>query len=205
MKVSSFYLNDISDYDDIIEYLTKTIEDKFFSIGKNSISVSRFISFLKKAIKCYIRLKYQKDISIIMTLPSIDEKLIYHDKKNDDIVKIRLSSDKIYGILDGNYTTFEDYIMEIIEQLDTELTSDCKFSFNSYLTTQLNNMVDVALMELKSTYSDEFLKNNIIKKESWIKLSQHSAVFKDYYIQYMENPKNKKLFFSFLKLLAVNL
>lgn len=205
MKVSSFYLNDLTDYNDIIEYLVSTIEDKFYGVGKNSISLSKFIHFIKKSLKCYIRLKYQKDINIIMTLPHIDEKLIYHDKNNDNLVKIRLSSDKVYNILNGEYANFEDYVYEIIEQLDTEITTDGKFSFNSYLTTQLNNMVDVALMELKSAYSDEFLKNNIIKKESWIKLSQHSAVFKDYYIQYMENPNNKKLFFTFLKLLAVNL
>lgn len=205
MKISSFYLNDLSDYNDIIEYLTKTIESKFYGIGKNSISVSKFLSFLKKSIKCYIRLKYQKDINIIMTLPIIDEKLVYHDKSNSDIMKIRLSPDKIYSILNGMYKEFDDYIIEIIEQLDTEITSSNTFSFNSYLVKQIDNMVDVALMELKSSYSDTFLKENIVNKECWLRLSQNSSVFKDYYIQYMENSSNKKLFFTFLKNLVKKL
>lgn len=70
MKVDAFYLNDISNYDDIVEYICSTIDEKFYGIGKNSISVSRLISFLKKSLKIYIKLKYQKDIHIIMTLMS---------------------------------------------------------------------------------------------------------------------------------------
>ena len=53
MKVDAFYLNDISNYDDIVEYICSTIDEKFYGIGKNSISVSRLISFLKKSLKIY--------------------------------------------------------------------------------------------------------------------------------------------------------
>lgn len=199
MKVSSFYLNDISNYDDIVGYLTETIEEKFYGIGKNSISISKFITFLKKAIKIYIRIKYQKDTTIIITLPTIDEKLIQHDSMNDSVIKIRLLYENVVSILNGQYPGFREYIEELIEQLDIEITSNNKFSFIQYLQTQLDNMVDVALIELRASFSEEYLKTNIIQKDCWVKLSQQSSVFKDYYLNYMENPSNKKLFFSFLK------
>ena len=205
MKISSFYLNDISEYDDIVGYLTNTITEKFYGIGKNSISISRFMTFIKRALKSYIRIKYQKDINIIITLPTIDEKLIQHDTQNDNVVKLRLSYETVVSILIGEYETFNEYIEEIVEQLDTELTSNNKFSFIEYLTTQMPNMVDVALIELKSSFSDEYLRENIVKKDSWIKLSQESSVFKDYYLNYMENTSNKKLFFTFLKNLVKRL
>lgn len=199
MKVSSFYLNDISNYDDIVGYLTETIEEKFYGIGKNSISISKFITFLKKAIKIYIRIKYQKDATIIITLPTIDEKLIQHDSMNDSVIKIRLLYENVVSILNGQYPGFREYIEELIEQLDIEITSNNKFSFIQYLQTQLDNMVDVALIELRASFSEEYLKTNIIQKDCWVKLSQQSSVFKDYYLNYMENSSNKKLFFSFLK------
>lgn len=199
MKVSSFYLNDISNYDDIVGYLTETIEEKFYGIGKNSISISKFITFLKKAIKIYIRIKYQKDTTIIITLPTIDEKLIQHDSMNDSVIKIRLLYENVVSILNGQYPGFREYIEELIEQLDIEITSNNKFSFIQYLQTQLDNMVDVALIELRASFSEEYLKTNIIQKDCWVKLSQQSSVFKDYYLNYMENSSNKKLFFSFLK------
>lgn len=202
MKIESFYLNDISEYDDIAEYINSTIQDKFYGVGKNSISVTRLISFLKKALKIYIKLKYQNDINIIMTLPSIDKKIVSHDDGN---VRIRLSYEKISNILNGNYDNYIEYIQEIIDQLETEITSKNKFNFNEYLYKQLNGLIEVALLELKCKFSNEYLKENIIKKESWIKLAQASNVFNDYYMAYMNNSKNKELFFNFLKLLAKKL
>lgn len=202
MKIESFYLNDISNYDDIVEYINTTIDNKFYGVGKNSISISRLISFLKKSLKIYINLKYQKNLNIIMTLPSMDEKIIIHDIRNDDKVKIRLSYDKISSILNGEYEDYINYIQEIIDQLETEITSNNKFSFTEYLIVQLEGLSNMALAELRGVYSSEFLKENIVKKESWIKLSQSSNVFKDYYTAYMDNPKNKGLFYAFLKSLV---
>lgn len=202
MKVDAFYLNDISNYDDIVEYICSTINEKFYGIGKNSISVSRLISFLKKSLKIYIKLKYQKDIHIIMTLPNMDEKIVLHDIRNDDRVKIRLSYEKITNILNGRFPELYDYVQEIVEQLETELTSNSKFSFIEYLTVQLDGLSNIAIMELKGNFSSAFLKENIIKKESWLKLSQNSTIFKDYYTAYMDSSKNKELFYAFLKALA---
>jgi len=202
MKIESFYLNDISNYDDIVEYINTTIDTKFYGVGKNSISISRLISFLKKSLKIYINLKYQKNLNIIMTLPSMDEKIIIHDIRNDNKVKIRLSYDKISSILNGEYEDYINYIQEIIDQLETEITSNNKFSFTEYLIVQLEGLSNMALAELRGVYSSDFLKENIIKKESWIKLSQSSNVFKDYYTAYMDNPKNKGLFYTFLKSLV---
>ena len=54
MKIDAFYFNDLSDYDDILEYLCSSIESKYYGVGKNSISISQFINFLKQVIKIYI-------------------------------------------------------------------------------------------------------------------------------------------------------
>lgn len=199
MKVEAFYLNDISNYEDIIDYLTNTIDNKYYGVGKNSISISRLITFLKKAIKIYVRLKYQKDINIIMTLPTIDEKLVINDTINNNLVKIRLNYDKISSILEGKFSDYQTYLEELLEQLETEITSNNKFSFTEYLTVQLTGLIDVAVLELKSNYSSSYLKHNLVNKASWIKLSQHSSVFRDYYNAYMDSPNNKKLFYTFLK------
>jgi len=205
MKVDAFYLNDISNYDDIVEYISSTIYEKFYGVGKNSIAVSRLITFLKQALRIYIKLKYQKDIHIIMTLPTMDEKIVLHDIRNDNRVKIRLSYEKITDILNGQFPGLYDFIQEIVEQLETELTSNSKFSFSEYLIVQLNGLSDIALAELRGNYSVGYLKNNIIKKESWIKLARCSNVFKDYYTSYMDSSKNKELFYKFLKLLIKKL
>lgn len=202
MKVDAFYLNDISNYDDIVEYICSTIDSKFYGIGKNSIAISRIISFLKKSLKIYIKLKYQKDINIIMTLPSMDERIVLHDIRDDDRVKIRLNYEKISNILNGQFPNLYDYIQEIVEQLEIELTSNNKFSFTEYLTTKIDGLSNMALAELRGNFSTEYLKENIINKESWLKLSQNSTVFKDYYTAYMDSSKNKELFYTFLKSLA---
>ena len=57
MKISTFYLNDISEYEDISEYIYKQISKKYFGVGVNSISISRLVSSLRKIIKTYIKLK----------------------------------------------------------------------------------------------------------------------------------------------------
>ena len=199
MKVDAFYLNDISNYDDIVEYIVSTIDEKFYGVGKNSIAISRIISFLKKSLKIYIKLKYQKDINIIMTLPNMDERIVLHDIRNDDKVKIRLNYEKITDILNGQFPYLYDFIQEIVEQLEIELTSNNKFSFTEYLTTKIDGLSSMALAELRGNFSIDYLKENIINKESWLKLSQNSTVFKDYYTAYMDSPKNKGLFYAFLK------
>lgn len=200
MKVAEFYLNDISQYDDISEYLKCTIEDKFYGIGKNSISISRFTSYIKKALKTYIKLKYEKNVSIIITFTSSDEKIVSNDNKN--IVRLRVSYDVISGILNGEYSSYGNFINELLDQLETELNGNT-FKFNEYLVLQMNSLVTIAAMELKSNYSSTYLQKNIVKKESWIKLSEKSSVFNDYYKAYMENSISRECFYKFLKSLIV--
>lgn len=199
MRVSEFYLNDISQYDDISEYLSSVIEQRFYGIGKNSIAISKFTTFLKKALKTYIRLKYDKEVIVIMTFTSSDEKIVSNDNKN--IVRLRVSYDIMSGILSGEYPQYNDFILELLDQLETELNGNT-FKFNEYLKLQMNGLVTIAVMELKANYSSAFLKNNITNKESWIKLSEKSSVFKDYYKAYMENTIDKGVFYSFLKALV---
>lgn len=200
MKVAEFYLNDISQYDDISEYLKCTIEDKFYGIGKNSISISRFTSYIKKALKTYIKLKYDRDVSIIITFTSSDEKIVSNDNK--DIVRLRVSYDVVSGILNGDYSSYGNFINELLDQLETELNGNT-FKFNEYLVLQMNSLVTIAAMELKSNYSSTYLQKNIVKKESWIKLSEKSSVFNDYYKAYMENSISRECFYMFLKSLIV--
>ena len=199
MKISSFYLNDISNYDDIVDYITDTIYKKFYGIGKNSIAISKLVTFIKKSIKTYIRLKYQKQLKVIITFPKSETRAVYQDDKLDsNLVRIRLNYDIISSILYGQYDAIKEYINELFEQLETEITDANKFSFSEYLTVQLNSMVEVAKIEININKE----RDNIVKKENWIKYAQQSTVFNDYYKLYVESPANKKLFFTFLKALV---
>lgn len=196
MKISSFYLNDVSNYEDIVEYITNTIDNKFYGVGKNSISFTRLISFIKQSITAFVRLKYQKHIKVIVSFPKSETKIAYQDEYLDrNLVKIRLNYDIIRLILLGEYDNIKEYIKEIFEQLETEITDNNKFSFTEYLTVQMNSMVEIAKIELNINE----IRDDIIKKEKWIKFAQQSSVFNDYYKLYMESPSNKKLFFTFLK------
>ena len=158
MKIDAFYFNDLSDYADIIEYLWSSIDEKFYGVGNNSISISRFLNYLKQVLKTYIRLKYNKNINIILVLQKTDEKLVSNNSNSTDRIKIRLSNDKIKKILDGQYPNFNEYIQELFDQLDTELTCQNKFNFNEYLTIQLNNLTTLAVAELRGSFTKRYLK-----------------------------------------------
>lgn len=196
MKISSFYLNDSANYEDVVEYITNTINEKFYGVGKNSIAFTRFVSFIKKSIKTYIRLKYQKQLKIIITFPKTETKMIYQDDYLDsNLVRIRMNYEIVSSILYGEYDDVKGYITELFDQLETEITNDNKFNFSEYLTIQLDSLVEIAKIELNIN----MVREDIVKKENWVKFSQQSSVFNDYYKIYMESPSNKKLFFTFLK------
>ena len=199
MKIDTFYFNDISDYNDIIEYLTNNIEMKYYGIGKNSISISQFVNYLKTVIKSYIRLKFKRNVNIILTLQKDEERLVNNYNENNESIRIRLSNEKIGGILDGSYPRYHEYMNELFDQLETEMTCEKKFDFNDYLSIQLNTLKDIAMNELKKSFTVSYLKRNILKKESWVKLAGKSSVFNDYYKAYMENRISKSLFYLFLK------
>ena len=57
MKVSTFYMADISEYDNFIEKLYNDIQKKFVGKGINSILISRFISYLRKEFSIYASFK----------------------------------------------------------------------------------------------------------------------------------------------------
>lgn len=199
MKISSFYLNDISNYEDIVEYITDTIYNRFYGIGKNSIAITKLITFIKSSIKTYIRLKYQKQIRVIVTFPKSDTRMVYQDDNLDDkLVRIRLNYETVSSILLGQYEGIREYINELFDQLETEITNGNKFSFSEYLTVQMSSMVDVAKIELNI----DKVREDIVKKDKWVKFAQQSTVFNDYYKLYLESPSNKKLFFTFLKSLV---
>ena len=202
MKISSFYLSDITKYEDISEYMYTVIKDRYYGIGVNSISISRLVATIKKVLRTYIRLRYGKTITIIALLPRIDEKIIGNTNINNNIVKLRLNYDVITSILNGCYDDLKNYINEILEQMDMELTSNNKFRFINYLTLQISMLAYICSNELKMIYTSNMLRDMIIKKDCWIKLSQQSSVFKDYYLAYMETNDNKALFYSFLKELS---
>ena len=199
MKVDTFYFNDISDYDDIIEYISNNIDAKYYGIGKNSISISKFVNYLKVVIKSYIRIKYKKNVNVILTLQREDEKLVNNYNETNGNIRIRLSNEKIGNILDGNYPRFVEYLNELFDQLETELTCENKFNFNDYLNVQLTTLTELAFQELKAGFTISYLKRNVLKKESWIKLAQKSSIFNDYYIAYMEQRIPKSLFYLFIK------
>lgn len=203
MKISSFYLMDIDSYDDIITKITDDIEKKFYGVGKNSISISHFISYLRNILHDYLKFKYKKDYKIILTIPKIDEKIVIKEDVADNVIKIRLLKDKIDAILSGDYYDFENYINEIIDQLETELTSRKKFDFKEYLVIQLDGLVMVAQSELAPQFNKEFLLKALLNKEQWNTLSKSSAIFNEYYTAFMMSDNNKVLFANFLKKLYV--
>ena len=43
MKISTFYLNDISDYDSFITKLSDDVYENFYGKGYNSLYISKFI------------------------------------------------------------------------------------------------------------------------------------------------------------------
>ena len=69
MKISSFYLNDISEYDNFIEKFIDDVDIKFYGTGYNSLNIGRFINFFRTEITKYIRIKFNKKVHIVLTLP----------------------------------------------------------------------------------------------------------------------------------------
>lgn len=204
MKISSFYISTENNID-VIDFIISEIEDKFLGIGYNSIAISRFMTFLKKSIHSFILSKYNKDLKIILTLPRVDEKLIIKDNYDTDIIKIRLSHDRIKSILNNEDIDYKDYISEIFDQIETEMTSINKFSFIEYLTLQIDSLSTICISELKSSFTNQELEEKIINSDSWVELSQKSSIFCDYYTKYLENKNNKKLFYNLLRKLVARI
>lgn len=201
MKISSFYLNDISEYDNFIEKFVNDIDMKFYGTGFNSLNIGRFINFFRYELSKYINIKYNKKVNIIVTLPRADIQLIEKNiSKSKEQIQICLCYDNIKNILNGNFKEYPDYINILIEQIETIINSEETHDFDDYLILQINNLVQICSNELKSSYSKEFILNNIKKPTSWLKLARQSAIFNDYYTFFKQDKeKNKDYFLMFLK------
>ena len=58
MKISSFYYNDMSEYDNFLEKFIRDIDAMFYGRGYNSVNIGRFINFFRTEITKYIDIKY---------------------------------------------------------------------------------------------------------------------------------------------------
>jgi hypothetical protein len=76
MKISSFYYNDMSDYDNFLEKFINDIDEKFFGTGYSSLNIGRFINFFRTEITKYIDIKFQKKVHLVVLLPKNDQPFI---------------------------------------------------------------------------------------------------------------------------------
>lgn len=205
MKISSFYLNDISEYDNFIEKFIEDVDMKFYGTGYNSLNIGRFINFFRTEVTKYIRLKFNKKVHIVLTLPKNNLELI--EKKStssQEQIQICLNYDNIKDILNGEYTDYPEYITMLVEQIDSTVNAEPTHDFTDYLVLQMNNLVQICYGELSSVYSQDFIKNNIKKPQSWVKLARQSAIFNDYYDFFKQDKENhKECFLMFLKKLYI--
>ena len=92
----------------------------------------------------------------------------------------------------------------LVEQIDSTVNAEPTHDFTDYLVLQMNNLVQICYGELSSVYSQDFIKNNIKKPQSWVKLARQSAIFNDYYDFFKQDKENhKECFLMFLKKLYI--
>lgn len=207
MKVSIFYMADISEYDNFIEKLYNDIQKKFVGKGINSILISRFISYLRKEFSIYASFKLNKKTNIIIIIPRISTNLIEKTIHNNiEQIKIRVEYNKLKEILSGQCENLEDYINELVEQFKEYVNDKPSLNFSKYLYLQIDNLVDICYNELISIYQPKIIYENLMKNKGWIKLSRKSSIFNDYYNLFQQNKiENKNIFHNFLYKLALKL
>ena len=111
MKISSFYYNDMSEYDNFLEKFIRDIDAMFYGRGYNSVNIGRFINFFRTEITKYIDIKFHKKIHLIVLLPKNEQPFIektLNNKKEE--IKIYLSYDEIKSLLEGYNKGYEEYI-----------------------------------------------------------------------------------------------
>lgn len=207
MKVSTFYMADISEYDNFIEKLYNVIQKKFVGKGINSILISRFISYLRKEFSIYASFKLNKKTNIIIIIPRISTNLIEKTIHNNiEQIKIRVEYNKLKEILSGQCENLEDYINELVEQFKEYVNDKPSLNFSKYLYLQIDNLVDICYNELISIYQPKIIYENLMKNKGWIILSRKSSIFNDYYNLFQQNKiENKNIFHNFLYKLALKL
>lgn len=201
MKISTFYLTDISEYDNFIKKLIEEIDVNFYGKGCTPIYRSKIITYLKKELTYYAKIKFNKEIIVCVNLPRIEKNLFERLVKNDkSYIYIRLNYDKIKKILEGNYYNYNDYLSEIIEQFNTYIQQEPTFEFDKYLVYQLNNLAEICSRELLIKNSPKYILEKIIDSKSWVFLSRQSSIFKDYFQLYLQDKQiYSNLFSKFLK------
>ena len=201
MKISTFYLTDISEYDNFIKKLVEEIDANFYNKGCTPIYRSKIITYLKKELTYYAKIKFNKNVVVCVNLPRIEKNLIEKNIKNDKkYISIRLNYEKIKQILEGDYNNYEEYMEEIIEQFNSAIQEIETFDFDNYLIYQMDNLVNICVSELLSKLNKHYVLNNIVISSGWIKLSRYSSIFKDYYNLYCQDKQQySNIFCQFLK------
>jgi len=203
MKITSFYYNDMSEYDNFLEKLINEIDERFYGTGYNSLNVGRFIGFFRNEVTKYIDIKFNKKIHLVVLLPKNDQPFIEKSLVNRvEEIKVYLSYDRIKDLLNGSDSFYAEYIESLIEQIDSEVNQEISTDFNDYLIIQMKNLVTLCYGELTQSYSKSFISNNLKKPESWVKLARQSAIFNDYYNYYKQDKaSHKTVFTKFLQML----
>lgn len=201
MKISTFYLTDIIDYDSFLQKLSTDIDVQFYGKGYNSLYISRFITYLRQQLKIYALNTYNKKVNVIINLPRIEKRLIEKTVQNDtDCIKIRLSNDKVKSILMGEYYDYIEYISEILDLFIEYIQKENTFEFDRYLVIQIDNLVDICSNELLTKLNSNELKEKLINQQGWLQLSRLSAIFNDYYNLYCQDKTiYSNIFCIFLK------
>lgn len=201
MKISTFYLTDIIDYDSFLQKLSTDIDVQFYGKGYNSLYISRFITYLRQQLKIYALNTYNKKVNVIINLPRIEKRLIEKTVQNDtDCIKIRLNNDKVKSILMGEYYDYIEYISEILDLFIEYIQKENTFEFDRYLVIQIDNLVDICSNELLTKLNSNEIKEKLINQQGWLQLSRLSAIFNDYYNLYCQDKTiYSNIFCIFLK------
>lgn len=201
MKISTFYLNDISDYDSFITKLSDDVYENFYGKGYNSLYISKFISYIRQQLKIYALTNYDKKINVIVNLPRVEKRLIEKTVQNDtDCIKIRLNYEKVKEILIGESKDFTHYLTEIVDLFIEYIQKENSFEFDKYLVIQIDNLVDICVNELLTKNNENEIKEKLINQQGWLQLSRLSAIFNDYYNLYCQDKTiYSNIFCIFLK------
>jgi hypothetical protein len=201
MKISTFYLNDISDYDSFITKLSDDVYENFYGKGYNSLYISKFISYIRQQLKIYALTNYDKKINVIVNLPRVEKRLIEKTVQNDtDCIKIRLNYEKVKEILLGESKDYTQYLTEIVDLFIEYIQKENSFEFDKYLVIQIDNLVDICVNELLTKNNENEIKEKLINQQGWLQLSRLSAIFNDYYNLYCQDKTiYSNIFCIFLK------
>lgn len=201
MKISQLDIAISEDYDNFAEKMIETINEEYYGIGYNSISMTKFLNYLRKEFYLYAKLKFKKDIIVKVIFPSVQKRFIEKsivDKKEE--ISLRITSEKIKNILNAIDSEYEDTIYDLVHQFESYMIEDKSIDYRKYLISQMDSLSMICANELRLEYPNETIKRNLIKPEGWRRLSKKSSIFNDYYKLFnQDKEKFEKIFMHFLK------